>query len=70
MRKSDLSIFVVRANYSKKEFLRSIDRIITVNKLSNCAIVLNALPQSDKLYGYGYYEDYTERKKWWKFSKS
>ena len=70
MRKSDLSIFVVRANYSKKEFLRNIDRIVTVNKLSNVAIVLNALPQSDKLYGYGYYEDYSDRKKWWNFFKS
>jgi capsular exopolysaccharide synthesis family protein len=70
MRKSDLSIFVVRANYSKKEFLRNIDRLIAVNKLSNVAIVLNALPQSDKLYGYGYYEDYAEREKWWKFFKS
>ncbi|GHN01299.1 tyrosine protein kinase [Cytophagales bacterium WSM2-2] len=70
MRKSDLSIFVVRANYSKKAFLRDIDRIMTVNKLTNVAIVLNALPQSDKLNGYGYYEEYSERKDWWKFFKS
>lgn len=70
MRKSDLSIFVIRANYSKKDFLRNIDRIMAVNKLNNVAIVLNALPQSDKLYGYGYYEDYSDRKKWWKFFKS
>lgn len=70
MRKSDLSIFVVRANYSKKEFLRNIDRLMAVNKLSNVAIVLNALPQSDKLYGYGYYEEYSEKRKWWKFFKS
>ena len=70
MRKSDLSIFVVRANYSKKEFLRNIDRIITVNKLSNVAVVLNALPQSDKLYGYGYYEDDLMKRKWWNFFKS
>jgi capsular exopolysaccharide synthesis family protein len=70
MRKSDLSIFVVRANYSKKEFLRNIDRLMTVNKLNNVAIVLNALPQSDKLYGYGYYEEYAEKRAWWKFFKS
>lgn len=69
MRKSDLSIFVVRANYSKKEFLRNIERIISVNKLSNIAIVLNALPQSDKLYGYGYYIEYAEQKSWWNIFK-
>lgn len=70
MRKSDLSIFVVRANYSKKEFLRNIDRLMAVNKLTNVAIVLNALPQSNKLYGYGYYEEYSETRKWWNFFKS
>jgi capsular exopolysaccharide synthesis family protein len=57
MRRSDLSIYVVRANYSKKEFLKNIDRIMTVNKLSNVAVVLNALPVSGKGYGYGYYEE-------------
>ncbi len=57
MRRSDLSIYVVRANYSKKEFLRNVDRIATVNKFSNVAIVLNALPKSGKEYGYGYYEE-------------
>lgn len=66
MRMSDLSIYVVRANYSKKEFLRNIDRIMTVNKLSNVAIVLNALPKSGKEYGYGYYEEHV-RKGWRKF---
>ena len=65
MRRSDLSIYVVRANYSKKEFLKNVDRIVTVNKLSNVAIVLNALPKSGKEYGYGYYEE--PAKKRWKF---
>jgi len=61
MRRSDLSIYVVRANYSKKEFLKNVDRIMTVNKFSNVAIVLNALPQSGKGYGYGYYEEPVRR---------
>jgi len=64
MRRSDLSIYVVRANYSKKEFLKNVDRIVTVNKLTNVAIVLNALPKSGKEYGYGYYEEPV--KKGWK----
>ncbi len=67
MRKSDLSIYVIRANYSKKDFLRNIDRIISVNKLSNVAIVLNALPQSGHAYGYGYYEDKSTKKGWKNF---
>jgi tyrosine-protein kinase Etk/Wzc len=67
MRKSDLSIYVVRANYSKKEFLKNFERIISVNKLSNVAIVLNALPYSNRAYGYGYYEDKHSKKGWRNF---
>lgn len=64
MRKSDLSIYVVRANYSKKEFLKNIERIVAVNKLNNVAIVLNALSHSGKAYGYGYYEDKSVKGGW------
>ena len=57
MKRADLSIYVVRANYSKRDFLRNIDRIVSINKLSHVAIVLNALPSSGKTYGYGYYKE-------------
>jgi len=67
MRKSDLSIYVVRANYSQKSFLKNISRLISVNKLSNVSIVLNALPHAGKAYGYGYYEDKPAKKGLWKF---
>ncbi|HEV8511840.1 MAG TPA: polysaccharide biosynthesis tyrosine autokinase [Cyclobacteriaceae bacterium] len=61
MRKSDLSIYVVRANYSRKEFLKNVDRTVTVNKLFNVAIVLNALPKTGKEYGFAYYEEPTKK---------
>ncbi len=64
MKRADLSIYVVRANYSKKEFLRNIDRIISINKLSNVSVVLNALPNSGKTYGYGYYQEDGLKKSW------
>lgn len=64
MRKSDLSIYVVRANYSKREFLNNINRIQTIHKVSGLAVVLNALISSSKAYGYGYYEDRTAPKGW------
>ncbi len=65
MKKSDLSIYVFRANYSKKDFLNNLQRIISINKLDRVAVVLNALPSSRKTYGYGYYEDTTMVKKRW-----
>lgn len=64
MKRADLSIYVVRANYSKREFLKNIDRITTINKLSNISVVLNALPSSGKTYGYGYYQEDGLRKTW------
>lgn len=57
MKRSDLSIYVFRANYSKKEFIHNLARIIKINKLDNVAAVVNALPTNGKAYGYGYYED-------------
>lgn len=57
MRKSDVSLFVFRANYSKKEFIQNLTRLIRINKLSHVAAVVNALPSNGKSYGYGYYDD-------------
>jgi capsular exopolysaccharide synthesis family protein len=62
MNKSDISIYVVRANYSKKEYLKNIERIKSVNKINHVAVVLNALPPLGKAYGYGYYVDAPNKK--------
>lgn len=61
MKKSDISIYVFRANYSKKEFINNLKRLIKINKLTNVATVVNALPVDGKAYGYGYYEEKTEK---------
>jgi tyrosine-protein kinase Etk/Wzc len=62
MKRSDLSIYVVRANYSKKEFLTNLNRLSSIHRLTSLAVVLNALPSSGRSYGYGYYEDKQETK--------
>jgi tyrosine-protein kinase Etk/Wzc len=64
MKRADLSIYVLRANYSKKEFVNTLNRISSIHKLTNLAVVLNALPTTGKTYGYGYYEDRPKRKGW------
>jgi capsular exopolysaccharide synthesis family protein len=64
MKRADLSIYVLRANYSKKEFVNTLTRISSLHKLTNLAVVLNALPSSGKTYGYGYYEDKPKSKGW------
>jgi tyrosine-protein kinase Etk/Wzc len=67
MKKTDVTIYVVRANYSKKDFLQNIDRIQKLHKVSNISVVFNAMPSNNKMYGYGYYEDKTPLKKSWKY---
>jgi tyrosine-protein kinase Etk/Wzc len=62
MKRADLCIYVFRANYSKKEFIQSLQRTMAINRFTNLAIVVNALPLSSKSHGYGYYEDHTPRK--------
>lgn len=57
MKRADLCIYVFRANYSKTDSISVLRRIININKLTNIAVVLNALPVSSKSNGYGYYED-------------
>ncbi len=62
MKRADLCIYVFRANYSKRDFVRTLQRIININRFTRLAVVLNALPVSSKTNGYGYYEDRTSRK--------
>jgi len=58
MKRADISIYVFRANYSKKDFLHSLQRITKVNKFTNVTTVLNALPSTqENYYGAGYYEE-------------
>ena len=58
MKKADLAIYIIRAQYSKKIFLNTLNRLIGVNQFKNLAVILNATPNSGvNSYGYGYYED-------------
>lgn len=57
MKQADVSLYVFRADYSKKEFLQNLKRIISINKFSNITTLLNAVTTRGKTYGYGYYED-------------
>ncbi|MGC3947236.1 MAG: polysaccharide biosynthesis tyrosine autokinase [Chryseolinea sp.] len=69
MKHSDISIYIFRANYSKKDFLFNLQRIININKFSNITTLLNALPnQGDQNYGYGYYEEPPRETNWVKKS--
>lgn len=57
MKRADVSIYVARANYSRKDFLKNLQRIVSINKLTNMCTILNAVPGQGASYGYGYYEE-------------
>ncbi len=66
MKRSDLSIYVLRANYSNRDFINNLHRTININKFTNIAIVLNAVPAPRKSYGHAYYEERAIKKSWWR----
>lgn len=60
-----IPIYVVRADFSKKFFIKNINRLVKVHKLNNLALILNSLKRSANSanYGKGYYEETTITKK-------
>ncbi|MCK5470801.1 MAG: polysaccharide biosynthesis tyrosine autokinase [Cyclobacteriaceae bacterium] len=50
-----IPIYIVRADFSKKAFLKNINRLIKVHKLNNLSLILNSLKKpSNGTYSYGY----------------
>ncbi|MEQ9168539.1 MAG: hypothetical protein RLO12_19935, partial [Fulvivirga sp.] len=49
---------------SQTAFMKTLNRLISVNQFKNIAVVLNALPllrSGNYGYGYGYYEDQSDK---------
>jgi len=63
----DATIFVVRQNVTKKEYISQINELYKSGKITNASILFNAVKLSGLGYGYGYGYGYGERntKKWW-----
>src|SRR6185436_2861688 len=69
LKKADVSIYLFRSNYSRKENLRTLDRMIQINKIDNVAVVFNDfIPPSDN--GYGYYEETKPARRFLKLFRS
>jgi len=58
MKRVNIPIYVFRADFSKKSFVKNLMRIKHINKFNNIALVLNNVQvQGRNKYGYGYYVD-------------
>lgn len=53
MKKADLPLYVFKAEYSKKEYFKTLNRLTSLNKFRNLAVILNGV-KSGNSYGYGY----------------
>jgi len=55
LQRADYPIYVMRTNYSKREFIHFVDRLYYENQLTKLSIVLNGVDLKRQPYGYGYY---------------
>lgn len=69
----DISLYVVRANYTPHELLGLPEDVRKEGKMKNMAIVLNDVSVSAGGYygyNYGYYHAEDKKKPWWKFGRN
>ena len=57
MRKADIPLYIVRADYSRKAFLKNLNRLMRSNNLTRMCTILNDA-NSRGSYGYGYGDGY------------
>jgi capsular exopolysaccharide synthesis family protein len=77
LKQADISLFVVRSDYSKKSFASIPDQLVEDHKIKNLYIILNSVSHAGgkyssygyKVYTSGYYSDDDKRVPWWKFWK-
>jgi capsular exopolysaccharide synthesis family protein len=53
MKKADLPVYVIRADYSKRYFVKNVNKLIKNNNFGKLSIILNAFKHLSQ-YGYGY----------------
>ena len=59
MHLSDINLYVTRAEYSKKEYIRNIEKL-SLEDISRLGIILNDFKADSSGYGYGYGYGYYE----------
>ena len=53
MQRADLSIYVFRADFSKKSFVNSLNNLVKTNQFKNLSVIVNSVKYT-RGYGYGY----------------
>lgn len=53
-RMADYPIYIFRSEYSRKNFIQNIDKLISDSNINNPSIILNGIDLSKRGFGYGY----------------
>jgi capsular exopolysaccharide synthesis family protein len=67
MKKADIRVFIVRTDYSKRQFIDFLEKVNNVHKFDHLYIILNAAKRAKGIqYGYGYGSGYyrDEQRSW------
>ncbi len=51
---ADYPIYIFRADYSKKQFIQNVDRLINENNITRLSCILNGVDIDRSKYGYNY----------------
>ena len=54
IKKADYPLYIFRANYSKKNFVQNVDRLINESEIRHLSVILNSVDASRGNYGYNY----------------
>ena len=60
MQYSDLNLMILKEDYAKKEFIKTLEQMIEKHNFKNIGLLLNASKDSGGEYGYGYSYEYGE----------
>lgn len=51
---ADYPIYILKSNYSKKNFILNVEKLLNENNVKNLSIILNSVDNNRNSYGYGY----------------
>ena len=59
LKKADYPIYVFKSEYSRKNFINNLNKLINENGIKKLSIILNGVDYTNKYYSYGYNYNYS-----------
>lgn len=54
IKNADYPLYIFRSEYSRKNFVHNVDRLVNENGITKLSIILNGVDSKKRSYGYGY----------------